>query len=82
MASGPIIPKTMSVKGTKVISATSLVTSILEKKQSKTRISTSCHALRTLLRSAWATYWNKPLFCSPAITLIRQNRIASVRKST
>ena len=81
LASGPIMFRTISVNGTKVISATSFVTSILEKKQSNTRISTSCHALPPLPKSAWATHRNTPLFCSPAMTLIRQNRNASVRKS-
>ena len=41
----------------------------------------SCHALPTVLKSTCATHWNMPLFCSLAMTLIRQNRNASVRKS-
>ena len=41
----------------------------------------SCHALPTVLKSTCATHWNMPLFCSLAMTLIRQNRNARVRKS-
>lgn len=41
----------------------------------------SCHALPTVLKSACATHWNMPLFCNLAMTLIRQNRNARVRKS-
>lgn len=50
-------------------------------KAKQDRIRTNCQALLTLLKSVWAKYWNAPLFCSPAMTPIRQNRIASVRKS-
>ncbi len=41
-ASGPIRSKTVKVKGTKVIRATSFVAAMLEKKQSRTRSHTSC----------------------------------------
>jgi hypothetical protein len=40
-ASLPVRSRTMKVKGTKVMSATSFVMAILEKKQSRTRIHVS-----------------------------------------
>ena len=71
----------MKVKGTKVMSATSFVTAMLEKKQSSTRIHASCRAFLTQLSSAWATHWKTPVLCSPDITPIRQNRMDRVRRS-
>ncbi len=48
LCSSPIISSTVNVKGTKVMSATSLVISILKKKHSIIRISTKPRPLFTL----------------------------------
>ena len=56
LTSRPARLSTVRVKGTKAIRATSFVMSILEKKQSRTRIRTSCHARRTLESRVWATH--------------------------
>ncbi len=62
LISCPASPSTVRVKGTKVMSATSFVMSMLEKKQSRTKIMTSCQARRTLVRRVSATHWNSPVF--------------------
>ncbi len=81
LCSSPVIPSTVKVKGTKVISATSLVISMLEKKHRSVSRSTRLRGPSTLPRSPQAMRRNTPIFCSPAITHIRQNRTARVRTS-
>ena len=80
-ASSPDRRSTVNVKGTKVINATSFVINMLKKKHSNTRISASAITLWVCCNNILATLRNMPSFCNPAITVIRQNKIASVRKS-
>ena len=80
-ASSPDRRSTVNVKGTKVINATSFVINMLKKKHSNTRISVSAITLWVCCNNILATLRNMPSFCNPAITVIRQNKIASVRKS-
>ena len=80
-ASSPDRQSTVNVKGTKVINATSFVINMLKKKHSNTRISASAITLWVCCNNILATLRNMPSFCNPAITVIRQNKIASVRKS-
>lgn len=77
----PVMASTVKVNGTNVISATSFVISILEKKLSSMSTSTRLRALFTFPRSPLAIHSNTPIFCSPAMTHMRQNRIANVRTS-
>lgn len=77
LASGLIRPRTVRV--TKVISATSFVTAMLEKKQCRTRIHTSCRVFRTLVKESLDD--QTPVVCSPAMAPIRQNKTARMRKS-
>lgn len=67
--------------GTKVISETSLVTSIEQKKGSRTSTSSKS---RTCLRpesSLWASAAKSPHCCMPRTTAIRQKSRQSTRRS-
>ncbi len=81
LCSPSVMASTVKVKGTKVISATSLVISMLEKKLSSKSTSTRPREPFTFPKSLLAIHPNTPIFCNPAMTLIKQNRIASVRTS-
>ena len=74
-------PSTAKVKGTKVSRATSLVISILPKKHSPTSTSTKGNTPPVRPSSACPMRLNTPCPRSPAITVIRENKMASVRKS-
>lgn len=72
---------TTKVKGTKVSRETSLVMIMLPKKHSPTRTSTSCKVLPVRANSARPIRSKTPCRRSPAMMVIRENRIASVRRS-
>ena len=77
----PSMRKITTVSGTKVINATSFVMNILKIKHSTHSMNTT--ALNDFTRSSnrLASVSKTPIFRKPAITAIRQNKIASVRKS-
>ena len=77
----PAMPSASSAKGTKVISATSFVTSMLAKKHKKIRQASSWRLVPVRLSSHSPARWNRPAPCRAAITAIRQKSRASVRVS-
>ena len=79
--SGPRLSSTTKVKGTNVKRATSLVMSILQKKHSPTNTSTSCKAPPVRASRARPIRSKMPCRRSPAITVMREKRMARVRKS-
>ena len=68
-------------KGTKVMSATSFVIAIDEKKHSKLRMRHKLRESAANERSFEASSLKIPSLLKPAITAIRQNKRARVRKS-
>ena len=78
-ASGPRLSSTTKAKGTKVSSETSLVMNMLPKKHSPTSTSTSCRVPPVRASRARPIRSNTPCCRSPAITVIREKRMASVR---
>ena len=67
--------------GTKVISATSFVISILKKKGRKTNTSKSCLVSPVLDSSLLPTALKMPSFWKPAMTAIKLNSSSSVFQS-
>ena len=61
--------------------ATSLVTSMEQKKGSKIRVREISRTGRSPTSSRWASTRNRPHSCSPATTAIRQNSRHSTRRS-
>ena len=80
-ASSPVSRSTMKVNGTNVINDTSLVMIILKMKHNSTNTSANCMVFCVCRNSVFAILRKTPSFCKPAITVIRQKRIESVRKS-
>ena len=72
---------TSRAKGTKVMSATSLVTAILVKKGRKTRAASSCRVVAVRTSRASPSRRNTPRRCSPAMTAIRANSSIRVFQS-
>ena len=56
----PVMDRISTVKGTKVMSATSLVMSMLRKKHRNTRTAESCLVLAVRLRTKTAIFRNSP----------------------
>ena len=77
----PISPSTRTANGTKVMSATSLVTTMDTKKGSSTRARLTRRIRRSPASNRWASTAKTPHSCSPATTAIRQNRRVSTRQS-
>ena len=77
----PAISRAKSPKGTKVTRDTSLVMTMLQKKQRKTRHRARPRPLFTRWRSPALSMRNTPICLKPAITVIRQNKRIRVRKS-
>ena len=77
----PASSRIWRVKGTKVISATSLVMSMEEKKGSNTSSSCSRRTFFSPASSRWDSTRNTPQRCSPATTAIRHSSRHSTRRS-
>ena len=73
--------RTVMANGTKVISATSLVIAMLQKKGRKTRTAIICRVFFVRRSRTLPQYANSPSRCAPFITAIRLNRSASVSQS-
>ena len=77
--SRPLI--TTKENGTKVKRETSLVISMLPKKQRPTKTRTSCNVLLVWPKRAHPKRSKTPCRRSPAITVMREKRMARVRRS-
>lgn len=77
----PDIFNVVTVNGTKVMSATSFVIIIAQKKQSSPKISERPVTLLTFERSFSAMNLKTPSLFKPAITAIKQKSKPNVRKS-
>ena len=77
----PMSPSTRTEKGTKVMRATSFVTTMDTKKGSSTSTRVTKRIRRSPASSRWASTANTPRAWSPATTAIRQNSRASTRQS-
>ena len=78
LCSSPAILRTVIANGTKVISATSFVMSMLEKKHNKTRAAYICLLPLTFSNSLTPTKWNSPILWNLAMMIIKLNSSASV----
>lgn len=74
LSSRRIIFSSSMAKGTKVISATSLVMNMLEKKHRRTRSISSCRRLCMRIRRLSPIWWKNPMAWSPAMVAMRQNK--------
>ena len=79
--SHPAISSTTSPKGTKVMRATSLVTSMLTKKGRKVSTSSICRVVESRPSSPAPSASNTPCPCRPLLTAIRLNSRARVSQS-
>ena len=80
----PVYPSWLSrprVKGTNTSSATSLVTSMEQKKGSSTRVTPSTRPLSIRRRSCQVSQSKAPRLLKPATTAIRQSSRHSTRQS-
>lgn len=75
------LPAIIIARGTKIISATSFVTTIEEKKGSRTRKRERTLRLGAFLTRRQAVLEKNPQLSSPDVTAIRQNRRQSTRQS-
>ena len=73
--------RTSMVNGTKVISATSLVISMLKKKHRKMKSADSIRRECTWVKSMVPSRVKTPMEENPRTTAIRENKRASTRKS-
>ena len=78
----PAIFNVRIANGTNVISETSFVINILQKKHKNTNTISNCLRFFVFLKRNEATASNTPSAENPPMTVIRQNSIASTRTST